>query len=174
MFPKFPGNLSSFEQSDILRVFRDVKLQIAIGRLERFLQSLKSKSIRLVECSTNNDGSFIAVSLKQSFVKHDIFSTISGNFFNFEQPPRSKYSRASKLILWGRLLRHLQPFKSNQISRLRSPIDAWIIYSLVQRRRINCLRFRAPLRSGISIKFRESLKSMSFNSFKICYKPVNN
>ena len=90
IFPKFFGNLSSFEQLDILRVFRDVKLQIAIGRLERFLQSLKSKSIRPVECSTNNDGSFIAVSLKRSFDKHDIFSTISGNFFNFEQPPRSK------------------------------------------------------------------------------------
>ena len=99
IFPKFSGNLSSFEQSDILRVFKDVKLQIEIGRLERFLQSLRSKSIRLVERSTNNDGSFIAVSLKQSFDKRDIFFTISRNFFNFEQPPRSKNSRASKLIL---------------------------------------------------------------------------
>ena len=100
-------------------------------------------------------------------------STISGNFFSFEQPLRLKNSRASKLILWGRLLRHLQPFKSNRISLLRSPRDACILYSLVQRWRINCLRFGAPLRSGISIKFWESLRSMSFNSFKIYYKTRN-
>ena len=113
IFPKFFGNLSSFEQSDILRVFKDVKLKIEIGRLERFLQSLRSKSIRPVECSTNNDGSFIAVSLKQCFDKRDIFFIISGNFFNFERPPRLKNSRASKRILRGRLSRHLQPLKSN-------------------------------------------------------------
>ena len=99
IFPKFSGNSSSFEQPDKLRVFRDIKLQSAIGRLERFLQSLRSNSIRLVECITNNDRSFIAVSLKQSFDKRGIFSTISGNFFSFEQPLRLKNSRASKLIL---------------------------------------------------------------------------
>ena len=81
IFPKFSGNLSSFEQPDKLRVFRDIKLQIAIGTLETVLQS------------------FIAVSLKQSFDKRDIFSTISGNFFNFEQPLILKNLRASKLIL---------------------------------------------------------------------------
>ena len=174
IFPKFSGNLSSFEQLDKLRVFRDIKLQIAIGRLERFLQSLRCNSIRLVECISNNDRSFIAVSLKKSFDKRGIFSTISGNFFSFEQPLRLKNSRASKLILWGRLSRNLQPFKSNRISLLRSPRDACILYSLVQRWRISCLRFGAPLRSGISIKFWESLRSMSFNSFKIYYKTRNN
>ena len=99
IFPKFSGNSSSFEQPDKLRVFRDIKLQIAIGRLERFLQSLRCNSIRLVECISNNDRSFIAVSLKKSFDKRGIFSTISGNFFSFEQPLRLKNSRASKLIL---------------------------------------------------------------------------
>ena len=138
---------------------------------------MKRKKIHIClseNLTIDNGRSFIAVSLKQSFDKHDIFPTISGNFFSLEQPPRSKISSASKLILWGRLLRHLQPFRSNRISCLRSPRDAWILYSLVQRRRINFLRFGAPLRSGISIKVCESLRSMSFNSSKFCYKPINN
>ena len=103
-FPRFFGNFTSLEQSHKLRVFREIKLQIALGRLERFLQ----------------------------------------------------------------------PFISNWISFLRYPIDAWILYSLVQLWRINFSRFEAPLRSGISINFWESLRSMSFNSFKICYKPISN
>ena len=98
-FPKFFGNLSSLEQPDKLRVFRDIKLHIAIGRLERFLHPLRSNLVRLVKCSKNNDRSFIIVSLKQSFDKRDIFPIISGNFFSLEQPPRSIISRASKLIL---------------------------------------------------------------------------
>ena len=173
-FPKFFGNLSSLEQPDKLRVFRDIKLHIALGRLERFLHPLRSNLVRLVKCSNNNDRSFITVPLKQSSDNRDIFPIISGNFFSLEQPLRSIISRASKLILWGRLLRHLQPFKSIWISCLRSPRDAQIVHSLVQRRRISCLSFGIPLRSGISIKFWESLRSMSFNSFKICYKPINN
>ena len=41
-FPRFSGNFNSLEQSDKLRVFRDIKLQIALGRLESFLQPFKS------------------------------------------------------------------------------------------------------------------------------------
>ena len=115
--------------------FRDIKLHIALGRLERFLHSLRSNFVRLVKCSNNNDRSFITISHKQSSDNRDIFPIISRNFFSLEQPPRSIISIASKLILWGRLLTHLQPFKSNWISCLRSPRDAQIIYSLVQRRR---------------------------------------
>ena len=84
----------------------------------------------------------------------------------------SRPSRFSRFF--GRLERFLQPFRSNWISFLRSPIDAWILHSLVQHWRINFSRFEAPLRFGISISFWESLRSMSFNSFKICYKPINN
>ena len=77
-------------------------------------------------------------------------------------------------MFFGRLERFLQPFRSNWISFLRSPTDAWILYSPLQLLRITFSRFKAPLRSGIAINFWESLRSMSFNSFKICFKPINN
>ena len=41
-FPRFSGNFTSLEQPDKLRIFRDIKLQIAIGRLKRFLQPFRS------------------------------------------------------------------------------------------------------------------------------------
>ena len=63
MFPKISGNLSSLEQPDKLRVFRDIKLQIALGKLVRFLHSLRSSFVRLVKCSNNNDRSFITVKI---------------------------------------------------------------------------------------------------------------
>ena len=112
-FPKLSRNLSSLEHPDKLGVFRDIKLHIALGRLERFLHFLRSNFVRLVKCSNNNDRTFRTLSLKQSSDKRDIFPLISRNFFSLEQPPRSIISSDSKLILWGRLLRHLQPFKSN-------------------------------------------------------------
>ena len=45
IFPRFSGSSSSFEQPDKARVFKDVKLQMAFGRLERFLQCLRSNVI---------------------------------------------------------------------------------------------------------------------------------
>ena len=63
-FPKFSGSSSIFEQLDKMRIFRDIKLQYALGKLERFLQSLRSNLIRPVTNSTDNDRSFIGVSFK--------------------------------------------------------------------------------------------------------------
>ena len=143
---------------------------LASGRLERFQHLLRSKLIRTVKCFTNAGRCFIGVSLKSSLDKCDIFSTLFGKFFNLEHPERIKTSRDSMFIWSGRLSSHLQPFKSNRISLLRFQRDLWILDKVVQRWRINCSRFGTPLKSGVSIKFLESLKSMSFNSSKLYYK----
>ena len=76
-------------------------------------------------------------------------------------------------LVW-KALRHFQPFRSNRISFLRFPRDEWIYDSLVHPWRIKCLRFGAPRRSGVLIKFWDSLKSMSFNSSKVYYKIILN
>ena len=89
--------------------------------------------------------------------------------FTFSSSRPSRFPR-----FFGRLEMFLQPYRSNWISFLRSTTDAWILYSPVQLLRITFSRFKAPLRSGISINFWEWLRSMSFNSFKICFKPINN
>lgn len=122
IFPTISGNFFNFEQPDRVRVFKKIQLQ-QTPRLERFLQSFRLKKVRLVKFCADAGNSFIAVLSKSSFDKHDIFPTISGNFFSLEQPERSKTSRDSILILGGRISRHLQPFKSNLISHLRFPRD---------------------------------------------------
>lgn len=113
---------------------------------------------------------FIAIPSKYRCDNCDIFPAISGNFFNLEQPEIIKTSRDSKLILDRRLSRDLQPLRSNRRSCLRSPRDVWILDNLVQCWRIKCWRFGTPLKSGVSIKFQESRRSMSFNLFALCYK----
>ena len=108
-----------------------------------------------------------------SFLRFQRFPKFLGNFTSLEH--KLRVFRDIKLqIVLGRLERFLQPFRSNWISFLRSPTDAWILHSLVQFWKINFSRFEAPLRSGISINSWESLRLMSFNSFKICFKPINN
>ena len=131
--------------------------------------------LRFFKRMVDEGSSLIAVPLTSSSSRPLRFPRFSGNFTCLEQPDKLRVFRDIKLqIASGRLERFLQPFRSNPISFLRSPTDAWILYSLVQRWRINFSRFEAPLRSGISIKFWESLRSMSFNLSKICYKPINN
>ena len=106
-----------------MRGVKDVRLQVVSTRLTRFLQLLRFNSVRPIKSSTD-DGIFtIAVLSRRSLAKLDIFPTIFGNFFSLEQPPRSNNSRDSKLILRGRFLRLLQPFKHNTLSRLRTPRD---------------------------------------------------
>ena len=61
-FLKFSGNSSIFEQPNKVRIFRDIKQ--AFRRLERFLQSLRSNSIRPVTCSATNGRYFIGVLFK--------------------------------------------------------------------------------------------------------------
>ena len=62
IFPKFSGSSLSFEHPDKVRIFKDIKQQQTFGRLERFLQPLRSNLIRPVKCSIDNGRSFIAVS----------------------------------------------------------------------------------------------------------------
>ena len=103
------------------------------------------------------------------------FKRLKDNCSPIAVPLTFSSSRPSRFPrFFGRLERFWQPFRSNWISFLRSTTDAWILDSPVQLLRITFSRFKAPLRSGISINFWEWLRSMSFNSFKICFKPINN
>ena len=150
------------------------------GKLRCFLDNRKAHPpidsfLRFFKRMMDGDSPLRVVSLRFSSSRPSRFPRFSGNFTSLEQPDKLRVFRDIKLqIALGRLERFLQPFISNWISFLRYPIDAWILYSLVQLWRINFSRFEAPIRSGISINFWESLRSMSFNSFKICYKPISN
>ena len=150
------------------------------GKLRCFLDNRKAHPpidsfLRFFKQMEDENRPLIGVLLTFNSSKPSRFPRFSGNFTSLEQSHKLRLFRDIKLqIALGRFERFLQPFRSNWISFLRSPTDAWILHSLVQFWRINFSRFDAPTRSGISINCWESLRSMSFNSFKICFKPINN
>ena len=147
------------------------------GKLRCFLDNRKAHPpidsfLRFFKQMEDENRPLIGVLLTFNSSKPSRFPRFSGNFT--EQLDKLRLFRDINLqIALGRFERFLQPLRSNWISFLRYPTDEWILHSLVQFWRINFSRFETPLRSGISINFWEQLKSMRFNSFKICFKPIN-
>ena len=117
--------------------------------------SWRDSTLRFFKRLIDEGYPFIAVPLTFSSSKLSRFPQFFGNSLIFEHPDKVRIFRDIKLILLGRLLRHLQPLRSSWISRLRFPRDAWILDSLVQPQRINFFKFGDLLKFGVSIKFWE-------------------
>ena len=102
-----------------------------------------------------------------------MFLPIRGNFLNLEQPDRIKVLRDSKLSSYGRFLRHLQSFRFNRISLLRPPTEGCNTRNLVQPWKFSLSIFENPVKSGVRVKFWESLKSMSFSFPNFCDEKIS-
>ena len=124
---------------DRLRDFRDGKL--TLGKLERFLQPWRLKTVMPVKRSSDDGNSSTAVPSKYSSYKLVILVPISENFLRLEQPDRIKISRDFNFISQGRPVRLLQSFRFNKVSLLRAPIDGWSSYKLVHPWKISLSRF---------------------------------
>ena len=84
----------------------------------------KDSFLRFFKRMEDKNSSLIAVPLTSNSSKHSRFPRFSGNFTSLEQPDKLRVFRDKLQIAIGRLERFLQPFRSNRISFLRSPIDA--------------------------------------------------
>ena len=151
---------------DRLRVFRDGKL--TLGKLERFLQPWRLKTVKPVKRSSDDGNSSTAVPSKYSSDKLVILVPISENFLRLEQPDRIKIFRDFKFISQGRPVRLLQSFRFNKLSLLRAPTDGWSSYKLVHPWKISLSRFGHPMKLGVLTKTLESLRSRSLNLVKFC------
>ena len=158
---------------DRMRVLRDIKLQITLGKLERFLQSWRFNKVKPVRCLIDDGSSSMAVLSKESSNMLVMFLPIFGNFLSFEQPDRIKNLRVLKLISCGRFSRRLQSFRFNKISRLRPPTESCNACNPVQPWKINLSIFGNPLKLGVWHKFWESLRSMSFSLSKFWDKTIS-
>ena len=137
-------------QPDRVRILRDVKLQMALGKLKRFLQSWRFNTVRPVRCLIDDGSSSMKVPSRWSSNKFVMSVSISGNFLSFEQPDRF-----------------------NRISCLRPPTDGCNSCKLGQPWKISLSIFGNPVKSGVRIKYSELLKSMSFNQSKFCDKTIS-
>jgi hypothetical protein len=134
-------------------ILSEDKQEMTPGKNERFLQFIKLRVSRPDKPSNDNGNCSIAVPSNLSIHKDVIFPTIAGNVLRLEQPDRSKNSRDSKLIKFGRLLRRLQFRKFNRLRHLRNPMDGWTLDKLVQPSSSSLSRLGTPVKSGVSIKF---------------------
>ena len=77
-FPRFSGNLTQFEHRERSRHSSYFKLQMALGRHSRFLQSSRIKKVSVVKPSIDDGSSLIVILLKKSILRPLKFPKFSG------------------------------------------------------------------------------------------------
>ena len=167
-FPRFFGKYSNVEHQERSRDSSDFKLQMVLGRRQRFLQLLRVNEVRPIKPPTDEGSFIIAMLSKKSFYKHFMFPTNCGSFLRLEQPERLRVTREPTSNVLGRCLSVLQDCRLRRTSFLRIPMDGWSSHKFVQYSRTNFSRFGTPVKSGVIIRSKESVKSMNFNLSKFC------
>ena len=117
---------------------------------------LRSKSF--LRCKLEGNSSIDVLSRKST----EILFEISGNILKREHPLRSRRWRDLRLIPAGRVSKFVHPSMFNFVSLLRFWIEEEIFTRLEQYLRLSVLRLVAIERSGISFRFLDFSKSMSF------------
>ena len=114
MGSKISGKFFNFEQPEIERVLRDLILQMVVGKLTSFLQSLKINNSRWGRHPIVEGTSSIPVMLK---TKHLIFFGSFGNLFIYEQPSRLRVLSTTRSWKCGGTRRKLVQYSRYTYSR---------------------------------------------------------
>ena len=143
-----------------------------LGRHSRFVQPLRSKKARAVKHSIDEGSTFsIAVQLKPSSDRLFIIPVNFGNKLILVQKERSRTVRdCITADMQGRSVRDAQCPRSKYLSLLSCPIDGWISTNRLHLRSLSSSRFGTPEKSGVLMRYRESLRSMYFKFFESCYQ----
>ena len=153
---------------------RDLKLSILLERHSRFVQKLRSNKVRAVKHSID-EGSSLLISVKPKLSSDRLF-IIPVNFgivLIFEQSQRSRTLRDSiSADMLGRSVRDSHFHRCKYLSLLSCPIDGWISTKLTHPERFSSSSLGTPEKSGVLIRFRESLRSMNFKLNEHCTQKI--
>ena len=169
IFQRCPGRWVSFEHPITTSFSSDIKLSMLRGRHVRYWQSLRLNKVRAVKHSIDEGSFSIAVLSKWSSDRLLIIPLNSGIFPIFGQPQSLRIlSDSISLDMLGRSVRETQYSRSKTISLLSCPIDGWISTKLLHQLRCNLSSLGTPLKSGVSIRSSEYLRSKHFKLSKYC------
>lgn len=165
--PGYLGNSLSCEQPCSKISSRWCNEWMLLGRPMRARSSMRLSRSSATKFPMDESSSPMAFPWSKSCFNPSTWAWISGNFFSFQHPSKTRLFRDFDLRDIGKWLRFLQFKKLRCTSFLSVPRDSWTASKLVHHLRSKLSRFVIENASGTLVSSSQWLKSIYFRLCKV-------